>query len=236
MTAALQVDNVTVSYGGIRAVRDAGIVVAPGEAVAVIGSNGAGKTSLLRGIMGLATRSGRITFQGQPLESLRPHMIRRAGIGYVPEGRELFPDLTVQEELALGARMISRAEKQRMFEYVLTLFPRLRERAKQVTRTLSGGEQQMVAIARVLMGKPALLLLDEPSLGLAPVIQDVVFAALDRLRETERLPMLLVEQNAYRALALCSRAYVLETGTITRQDRCDVLRNDPAIRSAYLGH
>ncbi|MBS0638869.1 MAG: ABC transporter ATP-binding protein [Acetobacteraceae bacterium] len=236
MTAALRIDNVTVSYGAICAVRDAALTVAPGEAVAVIGSNGAGKSSLLRGVMNLASRTGRITFQGQQLESLRPHVIRRAGIGYVPEGRELFPNLTVQEELTLGARMIPRADRPQMLEQVFGLFPRLRERAKQVTRTLSGGEQQMVAIARVLMGKPTLLLLDEPSLGLAPVIQDVVFAALDQLRTAERLSMLLVEQNAYRALALCSRAYVLETGTITREDSCETLRNDPAIRSAYLGH
>jgi branched-chain amino acid transport system ATP-binding protein len=203
--------------------------------VAVIGSNGAGKTSLLRGVMGLASRAGRVAFNGRSIAGLRTHAIRRAGIGYVPEGRELFPGLSVREEMLLGGRLLGRAERDRKFAEVFALFPRLRERQGQITRTLSGGEQQMVAIARVLMGNPALLLMDEPSLGLAPVIQDAVYAALDTLRRNAGIPMLLVEQNAYRALGLCSRAYVLELGAITREDESRALLDDPAIQSAYLG-
>jgi branched-chain amino acid transport system ATP-binding protein len=166
---------------------------------------------------------------------MRTHAIARGGIGYVPEGRELFPGLTVKEELLLGGRFLPRAEREAKLQEIHLLFPRLMERRSQITRTLSGGEQQMVAIARALMTKPRLLLLDEPSLGLAPVIQDVVYAALARLRQKERMPMLLVEQNANRALDLCSRAYVLELGSITRLADSLTLRNDPAIQAAYLG-
>jgi branched-chain amino acid transport system ATP-binding protein len=232
---ALRLDDLRVSYGSLRAVRGASLTVGAGEAVAVIGSNGAGKTSLLRGVMGLASRAGRVAFNGRSIAGLRTHAIRRAGIGYVPEGRELFPGLSVREEMLLGGRLLGRAERDRKFAEVFALFPRLRERQGQITRTLSGGEQQMVAIARVLMGNPALLLMDEPSLGLAPVIQDAVYAALDTLRRNAGIPMLLVEQNAYRALGLCSRAYVLELGAITREDESRALLDDPAIQSAYLG-
>jgi branched-chain amino acid transport system ATP-binding protein len=236
MNAALSVRNLRVAYGAVEAVRGIDLAVHEDEAVAVIGSNGAGKTSMLRGVMGLTgAAADEIRVFGMSVASLRTHAIARTGIGYVPEGRELFPGLTIKEELLLGGRLLPRNERDQKLEEAYELFPRLRERQGQITRTLSGGEQQMVAIARTLMTKPRLLLLDEPSLGLAPVIQDVVFAALATLRRAERMPMLLVEQNAHRALDLCSRAYVLELGHIIREDRSDVLRNDPAIQAAYLG-
>ncbi len=236
MSATLSVRGLRVNYGAVAAVRGIDLTVGEDEAVAVIGANGAGKTSTLRGIMGLAGATAEeMRFNGASITALRTHAIARAGIGYVPEGRELFPGLTVTEELLLGGRFLAREERASKLEEIHALFPRLRERRNQITRTLSGGEQQMVAIARTLMTRPRLLLLDEPSLGLAPVIQDVVYGALAMLRRTERMPMLLVEQNAHRALALCSRAYVLELGQIIRADASSTLRDDPAIQAAYLG-
>jgi branched-chain amino acid transport system ATP-binding protein len=236
MTAALLVKNLRVAYGTVEAVRGIDLVVGEDEAVAVIGSNGAGKTSMLRGIMGLATAHvDEIRVGNGSIASLRTYAIARAGIGYVPEGRELFPGLTVLEELLLGGQFLTRGEREVKLAQSFQLFPRLQERRQQITRTLSGGEQQMVAIARTLMTKPRLLLLDEPSLGLAPVIQDAVYAALADLRRTGPMPMLLVEQNAHRALDLCSRAYVLELGRITLSANSVTLRNDPAIQAAYLG-
>jgi branched-chain amino acid transport system ATP-binding protein len=205
------------------------------EAVAVIGSNGAGKTSVLRGIMGLvAARAERRQFLGVDLAGTPTYRIARRGIGYVPEGRELFPGLTVEEELLLGGRRLARPERARKLAEVYELFPRLANRKRQVTRTLSGGEQQMVALARTLMTEARMLLLDEPSLGLAPVIQDAVYEALSRLK-AGGMPMLLVEQNAYRALGLCERAYVLELGVITRQGPSAELASDAHVRAAYLG-
>ncbi|HEX3996726.1 MAG TPA: ABC transporter ATP-binding protein [Acetobacteraceae bacterium] len=233
---ALEVRDLSVRYGGVEAVHGVDLLVAKDEAVAVIGANGAGKTSLLRGIMGLvATRAEAICFEGNSIARTRTHAIARAGIGYVPEGRELFPGLTVQEELLLGGRFLPRRELPAKLDEIFALFPRLRERRGQITRSLSGGEQQMVAIARVLLTNPRLLLLDEPSLGLAPVLQDLVYEALTSLRRTARLPMLLVEQNAHRALALCSRAYVLKLGSVTHVADSAVLRGDPVIQAAYLG-
>jgi branched-chain amino acid transport system ATP-binding protein len=236
MTAALMVRNLRVAYGTVEAVRGIDLAIGEDEAVAVIGSNGAGKTSMLRGIMGLAgATADEIRFAGGSIASLRTHAIARTGIGYVPEGRELFPGLTVKEELLLGGRFLSRGERDAQLEQTFQLFPRLQERQGQVTRTLSGGEQQMVAIGRTLMTRPRLLLLDEPSVGLAPVIQDTVYAALASLRRAGPLPILLVEQNAHRALDLCSRAYVLELGRIILAADSMTLRNDPAIQAAYLG-
>jgi branched-chain amino acid transport system ATP-binding protein len=234
--SGLSVQNLTVTHGQLTAVRGITLTVAPGEAVAVIGANGAGKTSLLRGLMGLVTHAGTIAFNGTRIDGMRTHAISRLGLGYVPEGRELFPGLSVLEELRIGGRHMSRSEFLRGTDEVFALFPRLAERRGQITRTLSGGEQQMVAIARVLMTRPSLLLLDEPSLGLAPVIQDAVYSALATLRDMRGMPMLLVEQNAYRALGLCARAYVLDLGAITREGPSHALRDDPAIQAAYLGH
>jgi branched-chain amino acid transport system ATP-binding protein len=232
---ALRVEELTVRYGGITAVNGISLEVGVGEAVAVIGSNGAGKTSMLQGIMRLAPATSReVSFEGQSLARREAHELAHLGIGYVPEGRELFPGLTVREELLIGGRKHTRPENDRRLDEIYTLFPRLKERYAQITATLSGGEQQMVAIARALMMNPRLLLLDEPSLGLAPVIQDIVYAALEKLKGAG-LSMLLVEQNAHRAFQLCQRTYVLELGAIRREGPSDVLKSDADVRHAYLG-
>ena len=230
----LTVRDLHVSYGAVQAVRGVSLELAPAEAVAIIGSNGAGKTSLLRGIMGLVPARAAVTVGGTSIAGLPTHRIARLGIGYVPEGRELFPGLSVTEELLIGGRQVRPDERRRRLDWVLTLFPRLAERRAQITRTMSGGEQQMVAVARTLMMGPHLLLLDEPSLGLAPVIQDVMYDALRVLRD-QGMTMLLVEQNAHRALDLCGRAYVLALGRFAHQGPSNALRDDPGIRAAYLG-
>jgi branched-chain amino acid transport system ATP-binding protein len=231
----LRVEQLSVAYGAIRAVREVSLCVGAGEAVAVIGSNGAGKSSMLRGIMQLVkSRSTLIELFGEAVNNTATHAFVRHGVGYVPEGRELFMVLTVEEEMLIGGRRLARTDRAPQLERMFALFPRLKERRRQVTRTLSGGEQQMVAIARTLMGQPRLLLLDEPSLGLAPIIQDTVFDALGRLR-ADGLPILIVEQNAFRALKLCDRAYVIELGRITREGSSEAFRSDESIRSAYLG-
>ncbi|MGI4796278.1 MAG: ABC transporter ATP-binding protein [Janthinobacterium lividum] len=236
MTAgtALVVQDLHVRYGAVSAVQGISLEVAPAEAVAIIGSNGAGKTSLLRGIMGLVPSRGVVTVGGRKVTGQATNRIARDGVGYVPEGRELFSGMTVTEELLIGGRRLAAAERRQRLDRVLALFPRLAERHSQLTRTMSGGEQQMVAIGRTLMMGPGLLLLDEPSLGLAPVIQDAVYEALTVLRD-EGMTILLVEQNANRALNLCSRAYVLALGTFVATGPSEVLRHDPDVRAAYLG-
>ena len=233
--AAFYLRGLRVNYGTTHAVRGIDIDVAAGEAVCVIGSNGAGKTSMLRAVMGLvpAAHNGMSVF-GTPLGRLKPYQLLRHGIGYVPEGRELFPGLTVLEELLIGGRLLAKPERPAALEEMFALFPRLAERREQRTGTLSGGEQQMVAIARILMTRPRLLLLDEPSLGLAPVIQDIVYEALAGLRRGG-MSILLVEQNAYRALGLCDRGYVLEHGAIVRDGLSADLLDDAGIKTAYLG-
>jgi len=232
--SALEVRDLHVRYGAVHAVRGVTLALRTAEAVAIIGSNGAGKTSLLRGIMGLVPARAAVSLGGQPISGRPTHQIARLGVGYVPEGRELFPGLTVTEELMIGGRLAPAPERQRRLEMALSLFPRLAERRGQVTRTMSGGEQQMLAVARTLMMGPRLLLLDEPSLGLAPVIQDAMYAALRTLSD-KGMTMLLVEQNAHRALDLCHRAYVLALGHFAQQGPSTALRDDPAIRAAYLG-
>lgn len=223
-----------VRFGAVAAVQGVSLEVAAAEAVAIIGSNGAGKSSLLRGIMGLVPAHGLVTVGGRTMSGRSTNHIAREGVGYVPEGRELFSGMTVTEELLIGGRRLAVAERRQRLDRVLALFPRLAERRTQLTRTMSGGEQQMVAIGRTLMMGPRLLLLDEPSLGLAPVIQDVVYAALTVLRD-EGLTILLVEQNANRALDLCRRAYVLALGQFIRTGSSETLRHDPDVRAAYLG-
>ena len=232
--AALVVRDLHVRYGAVAAVAGVSLEVGAAEAVAIIGSNGAGKTSLLRGIMGLVPARGIITVGGRAVNGQTTSRIARGGVGYVPEGRELFSGMTVTEELLIGGRRLPAAERRTRLDRVFALFPRLAERRAQLTRTMSGGEQQMVAIGRTLMMGPGLLLLDEPSLGLAPVIQDVVYAVLAALRD-EGMTILLVEQNASRALDLCRRAYVLALGRLVGAGPSEVLRHDPDIRAAYLG-
>jgi branched-chain amino acid transport system ATP-binding protein len=232
---ALVVEGLEVAYGGTPAVRGVSLSVGKGEAVAVIGSNGAGKTSTLRGMTGLVSaRYGRLELFGQSLAGLPTYRLSRLGIGYVPEGRELFRGLSVEEELQIGGRFLDRGTYAARLYEAFELFPRLKERRTQITRTMSGGEQQMLAMARTLMAGPRLLLLDEPSLGLAPVIQDAVYGTLETLRN-RGLSMLIVEQNAFRALRLASRAYVLELGQVTREASSAELIDDPAIQAAYLG-
>ena len=234
MPALLRVDGIEVAYGQVPAVRGASLEVRPGEIVALIGSNGAGKTTTLRAISGLLPiRRGRIEFEGDRMDGLRPSKVVARGIAHIPEGRQLFPTMTVLENLELGAGA-AKALKAESLEWVYSLFPRLRERRRQLAGTLSGGEQQMVAIGRGLMARPKLLMLDEPSLGLAPVVVRAIF---DNLVEINRrgMAILLVEQNVLRALQLSHRGYVLENGQIVLDGPRDTLLADGHIKQAYLG-
>ena len=232
----LALDSVAAGYGDVLAVRSISLEVAPGECVALIGANGAGKTTTLRAIAGLLPlRGGRILFEGRPLAGLTPREIVALGLAHVPEGRQVFASLTVLENLEMGARTpAARAARRETLDEVFALFPRLKERAPQAAGTLSGGEQQMLAIGRALMARPRLLLLDEPSLGLAPIavrsIMEIV-ATVNRRGTT----ILLVEQNVRRALALCGRGYVVENGVVALVgSREELLRSDH-VRQAYLG-
>ncbi len=223
-------------YGDVTAVRAVSLEVRAGEIVALIGSNGAGKTTTLRAISGLLPlRQGTVELDGRRISGLGSAAIVAAGIAHVPEGRQLFPTMTVQENLELGARTAEgRARRGETLARVFELFPRLSERQRQLAGTLSGGEQQMVAIGRALMARPRLLMLDEPSLGLAPVVVGSIFANLTAINR-DGLTILLVEQNVLRALRLSHRAYVLENGTITLAGASATLLADERIRRAYLG-
>ena len=232
----LRLDGVEAGYGDVVAVRSVSLDVRAGEIVALIGSNGAGKTTTLRAIAGLLPlRHGRVELDGHRLNGLGPAAVVRAGIAHVPEGRQLFPSMTVRENLELGARTPDgRAHRAHTLARVLELFPRLGERRDQLAGTLSGGEQQMVAIGRALMARPRLLMLDEPSLGLAPVVVGAIFANLAAINR-DGLTILLVEQNVLRALRCSHRAYVLENGTITLAGASTTLLADERIKRAYLG-
>jgi branched-chain amino acid transport system ATP-binding protein len=236
MRSLLRVEGIEVAYGDLVAVQEVTIEVQPGEIVCLIGSNGAGKTTTLRAISGiLPLRRGTIEFEGQPLRGLPPHRVARKGIAHVPEGRQLFPSLTVRENLELGARTPeSRARKADALERVFILFPRLGERRRQLAGTLSGGEQQMLAIGRGLMARPKLLLLDEPSLGLAPVTVKVIFENLAEINR-DGTTILIVEQNILRALQLSHRGYVLENGRIVLSGSRESLLASGHIKQAYLG-
>jgi branched-chain amino acid transport system ATP-binding protein len=236
MSTLLRVDGIEVGYGDLTAVGDVSLEVREGEAVALIGANGAGKTTTLRAISGLLPlRRGRIEFEGQRLDGLTSAQIVARGIAHVPEGRQLFPTMTVLENLELGARTrAARARRDESLGRVFDLFPRLRERRGQLAGTLSGGEQQMCAIGRGLMACPRLLMLDEPSLGLAPVMVKAIFEDLGRIN-VQGLTILLVEQNVLRSLHLAHRGYVLENGRVTRSGTGPELLASGHIKQAYLG-
>jgi branched-chain amino acid transport system ATP-binding protein len=232
---ALEVENLVVSYGKRRAVDGISLTVGAGEIVTLLGANGSGKSTTLRAISGLVrARSGRVVFEGHDLTRAAPDTVVAAGVGHVPEGREVFAEFTVLENLLVGAHLAARAEIPERLESAFTVFPRLRERQRQTASTLSGGEQQMLAIARALMARPRLLLLDEPSLGLAPMLSREIFRVIRRINASG-VTVLLVEQNARRALALAARGYVLETGRVAVAGASVELIADPRIRAAYLG-
>jgi branched-chain amino acid transport system ATP-binding protein len=236
MAALLRVDRIEAAYGDVTAVREVSLEVEQGETVALIGANGAGKTTTLRAISGLlGLRRGAIEFDGHRLDGLTPAEIVRRGIAHVPEGRQLFPSMTVLDNLRLGARSpAARARQVETLARVLALFPRLEERRSQLAGTLSGGEQQMCAIGRGLVGCPKLLLLDEPSLGLAPLMVKAIFENLRRIG-AQGMTILLVEQNALRSLELSNRGYVLENGGIALSGPAADLLASPHVRRAYLG-
>ena len=232
----LALERVEVAYGGIRAVKGIDLAVEAGEMVCLIGANGAGKSTTLRAITGLVrAAAGRIRYDGAEISSLRVHEIARRGLAMVPEGRGVFPQLTIEENLAMGA--YARGDRKGVaadVERAFALFPRLKERRRQTAGTLSGGEQQMLAIARALMSRPKLLLLDEPSMGLAPLMVERIFEVIRGI-SAEGVTLLLVEQNARLALEVSHRAYVLESGLVTLSGASSSLLTDPRIRQAYLG-
>ena len=235
MTAILEVRDLSVSYGAIKALKGVSLSLSEGEIVTLIGANGAGKTTTLRAIMGLVHPSGgEVRYRGEPTRSMPTHRLVREGLVLVPEGRIVFANLTVQENLEMGAYARRDAGVASDYEKVYTLFPRLKERLKQTAGTLSGGEQQMLAIGRALMSKPRVVLLDEPSMGLAPLLIDEVFRILTVLK-SRGITMLLVEQLAYRALAVADSAYVIEHGRIEISGEAKALAKDPRVRAAYLG-
>ena len=233
----LEVHNLSVQYGAITALHGISLTVPAGGIVTLIGGNGAGKTTTLRAISGMVKpTSGRILFDGQDITGLAPHEIVRRGLAHSPEGRLVFANLTVMENLQMGAYL--QRDSQWIaseLEYVFGMFPRLQERRDQHAGTLSGGEQQMLAIGRALMSRPRFLMLDEPSLGIAPLLVKEIFARLVELNRERSLPILLVEQNAHLALEVSSHGDVLETGRVLLSDRSSVLRDSPEVRSAYLG-
>lgn len=232
----LKLDNINLYYGVIHALKDISLEVKQGEIVTLIGANGAGKTSTLRAISGLEPiKSGSITFKGSPLNKVPSNKIVSLGLSHVPEGRRVFPELTVMENLELGAYLRKdKAGIKQDLEMVFSKFPRLKEREKQAAGTLSGGEQQMLAIGRALMNRPEMLLLDEPSMGLAPLVVKDIFDTIVEINKSGTT-VLLVEQNANMALAIAHRAYVLETGKIVTSGNAQDLLNDDAIKNAYLG-
>jgi branched-chain amino acid transport system ATP-binding protein len=231
----LRLEHVSASHRGLKALQDISLEVAAGEIVAVVGANGAGKSTLLRAIAGQVATEGAITFDGADIAHVAPHLITRRGVGLVPEGRRLFPRLSVEDNLRLGA-YARRGEPDRFapLGLVFGLFPRLQERLAQRAETLSGGEQQMLAIGRALMTRPRLLMLDEPSQGIAPKLVDDILAAVARVRQLGTT-VLLVEQRLAEALEMADRAYVLQTGRIVLEGPAKVIAGDPGVRRAYLG-
>ena len=233
----LEIKNLNVNYGAIQALRGISLRVDAGRIVTLIGANGAGKTSTLRAISGLTRASGgEVLYEGRNITNLKPHELVKLGISHVPEGRMVFANLTVLENLQMGAYL--QRDKQMIaqdLEKVFGIFPRLLERQKQVAGTLSGGEQQMLAIGRALMSRPRFLMLDEPSLGIAPLLVKAIFEKIVEINRTQGISILLVEQNANLALSISSHGYVLETGSIILEDNAAALRQSEQVRSAYLG-
>lgn len=233
--ALLEVSGLVAGYGAISAVKGISLDVEQGEIVTLIGSNGAGKSTTLRAISGIVkSRTGEVRFQGKRIERMAPHQIVRLGISHVPEGRGIFHRLSVRENLLMGAYQRSDAGVEADLDHVYSLFPRLKERLGQPGGTLSGGEQQMLAIGRALMARPKLLLLDEPSMGLSPLLVETIFSTITSIRE-QGSTILLVEQNALMALEIADRAYVLESGSITLKGSGEELGRDDGVRRAYLG-
>ena len=232
----LKVQDLEVSYGAIKALRGISFEVNQGEIITLIGSNGAGKTTTLHSISNIIKKaSGSVIFEDEDITSMSPDAIVRKGLIQVPEGRRIFANLSVRDNLEMGA--FTRTDKGGIkddLEMVYEMFPRLKERLRQVSGTLSGGEQQMLAMGRALMSKPRLLLLDEPSMGLAPILVDEIFSIIQKINKAGTT-VLLVEQNAYKALSIANRAYILETGLVTKYGNADVLAKYNAVKAAYLG-
>jgi branched-chain amino acid transport system ATP-binding protein len=233
----LEITDLAVSYGAIAALHGVSLKVAQGDIVTLIGANGAGKTTLLRTISGLVKpKGGEIRYNGEVIRNFAAHEVVKRGLAHVPEGRMIFANLTVWENLKMGAYLQKdRSVFERESQYVFEIFPRLKERLKQVAGTLSGGEQQMLAIGRALMSKPKFLMLDEPSLGIAPLLVKLIFEKILEINRQQGITILLVEQNANLALQVSRYAYVLETGRITLQDTSAQLRQNPDVKRAYLG-
>ncbi len=233
----LELKNLCAGYGHISVLKEVSLKVSPGEIITLIGANGAGKTTVLMSISGIVPpRSGEVLFLGRPVQCLRPEEIVALGICHVPEGRHIFPQMTVAENLAMGAFLRrDSAGIRRDLDYIYELFPILVERRRQAGGTLSGGEQQMLAISRALMARPRLLLLDEPSLGLAPLLVKVIFRIIRKINEEQGTTILLVEQNANMALKIAHRGYVLENGCIAMSGAAASLLHDEAVQNAYLG-
>ena len=233
----LELNDLAVSYGSINALHGISMNVAKGDIVTLIGANGAGKSTTLRAISGLLKADGgTIKYEGEEITNVAPHKIVARGISHVPEGRMIFANLTVQENLLMGGYLRKdRSKFNEEFEFIFGMFPRLKERIKQVAGTLSGGEQQMLAIGRALMSKPRCLMLDEPSLGIAPILVKTIFQKIVEINKSLGITILLVEQNANLALEVSNYGYVLETGRIILHDKSDALRVNERVKSAYLG-
>jgi branched-chain amino acid transport system ATP-binding protein len=230
----LEVREIRAGYGGVPVLRGVSIEVAAGEIVAVLGANGVGKTTLNRALSGLIRAEGSVRFDGDEIVGLSAPDIMARGLIHVPEGRKIFPNMSVRENLELGSYRRARANRATNLERAFAIFPRLKEREKQFAGTLSGGEQQMLAIGRGLMAEPRLIIMDEPSLGLSPLLVEEMFALVARIA-SEGLAVMLVEQNVVQSLELASRAYVLENGAVVMQGPADALKRDPKLMTTYLG-
>jgi len=235
---SLEVESINTFYGAVQALYDVSFSIGENDITSIIGANGAGKSTLMKSVMGLVKpKSGSIRFEGKELTNMTPHEIVADGIVYVPEGREVFPKLSVKVNLEMGAfsKKYTKGELNARYDEMYAMFPRLKERSRQSAELLSGGEQQMLAIARGLMSEPRLLMFDEPSLGLAPVIVDELFDIIQGINRIRNIPIVLVEQNAFMALTISTNCYVLENGVVTIHGKSSELIHDDNIRAAYLG-